>query len=256
MRLGIATDLHLTPVPRTGAWNDVVHYDRALQRLAIALRWFGEREVDAVLVLGDLTEEGDTASLVRVLDALRDATPAPAYVLGGNHDGPLLDQLAGAVREPVAVLDELRADGVRLLGRHVVQQGEYEFSLPLGELPGGDELLVLATHFPIVSRHEAVRARELKYAGDLVDAAAAAATLHDRPGPTVVLCGHLHVDDAYTGGSLLQVVTPPVVEGPGTAAVVDIEAGARPTVRRELRGLDGDAATVATWTYDGRGWSA
>lgn len=257
MRLGIATDLHLTPEPRTGEWNFPVRYDRALDRLALALGWFGEREVDAVLILGDLTEEGDRASLDRVLAALGERTPADAYVLGGNHDGPLLDALREAVRAPVAVLDELRAGGVLLVGRHCVGLGEFRFCLPLGELPGGDGLLVLATHFPVVSREAAVRARELRYAGDLVDAAEAARTLRDRPGPTVVLCGHLHVDDAYADGTLLQVVTPPVVEGPGVAAIVEIGGGDRPTVRQELRVLDGDGPGAdRTWAFDGARWTA
>jgi len=261
VRLGLATDLHLTPEPRTGHWNFDVRYDRALDRLAAALAWFGEREVDAVLILGDLTEEGDLASLHRALDALRAGTPADAYVLGGNHDGPLLDALRDAVAPPVAVLDELTgADGVLLLGRHCVEVGDFRFCLPLGELPGGDAPLVLATHFPVVSREAVVRAQELNYAGDLVDAAEAAQTLHDRPGPTVVLCGHLHVDDAYTDGTLLQVVTPPVVEGPGTAAIVEIttdsDGGAAVHVRRELRELDGDGTSIREWTFDGARWTA
>ena len=40
-RIGVVSDVHVTPdIDRTGRWNELIHYDRALPRLAKALEWF------------------------------------------------------------------------------------------------------------------------------------------------------------------------------------------------------------------------
>src|SRR3712207_5680555 len=86
-KIGVVSDVHVTQdLARTGRWNELMHYDRSLPRLAMALAWFADEDVDAIFVLGDLTEDGDTESLDQALDAIQDGVDAPTYVFAGNHD--------------------------------------------------------------------------------------------------------------------------------------------------------------------------
>ncbi|MGN6484995.1 MAG: hypothetical protein ACTHMX_11390 [Thermomicrobiales bacterium] len=55
LRLGVLTDLHLAPAgspPRR--FINAYPFERSLAMLDDALAWFGEGDIDAVAVLGDL----------------------------------------------------------------------------------------------------------------------------------------------------------------------------------------------------------
>ena len=122
------------------------------------------------------------------------------------------------------------------------------------EAPETDDLLVIATHFPLISRQRAVQARGLRYAGDLEDVEQHTQALARRTAPTVVLSGHLHVDDVHAEHRTLQLVNPPVVEGEGGASLVTIEPVG--VVHREVRALDASVRREHTYRYaDGR-WSS
>jgi predicted phosphodiesterase len=255
-RIGVVSDVHVTPdVDRTGRWNELIHYDRALPRLTMALEWFEEEDVDAILVLGDLTEDGDRDSLAQALDAVQDKVDRPTYVFAGNHDGALLGELSQQVdaRPPLALVPDGLVRGVPFGTAHVDWHGGFRFTAQL-EAPETDDLLVVATHFPLISRVRAIEARGLRYAGDLEDVETHTKTLGARTSPTVVLSAHLHVDDAHAEGRTLQLVNPPVVEGDGGASLVTVEPLG--VVHREVRALDGRARREHTYRYaDGR-WTS
>jgi hypothetical protein len=254
-RIGVISDVHVTPdIDRIGRWNELIHYDRALPRLARALQWFGDEDVDAVFLLGDLTEDGDEASLHQALDQVRECLDAPAYVLAGNHDGAVLDQLTQHVdsRPPLALVNDGIVRGVPFGTAHVTWHGGLRFTADV-HAPDTDDLLVIATHFPLISRERAIQARGLRYAGDLEDVERHTRALTKRTSPTVVLSAHLHVDDVHAEQRTLQLVNPPVVEGEGGASLVTVEPMG--TVRREVRALDVEKRSEHTYRYaDGR-WS-
>src|SRR5688572_3443684 len=160
-RIGVVSDVHVTPdVDRTGRWNELIHYDRALPRLAMALEWFEEEDVDAILVLGDLTEDGDQESLSQALDAVQDKVDRATYVFAGNHDGAVLGELSQQVdaRPPLALVPDGIVRGVPLGTAHIDWHGGYRFTAQL-EAPETDDLLIVATHFPLISRVRAIEAR-------------------------------------------------------------------------------------------------
>jgi DNA repair exonuclease SbcCD nuclease subunit len=203
-RIGVVSDVHVTPdLDRTGRWNELIHYDRALPRLAKALQWFDDEDVDAILLLGDLTEDGDEPSLKQALDQVQECVDAPTYVFAGNHDGALLDQLSQEVdaRPPLALLPDGLVRGVPFGTAHIDWHGDFRFTADL-QAPDTDDLLVVATHFPLISRSRAVQARGLRYAGDLEDVEQHTKTLAKRASPTVVLSAHLHVDDVHAEGRI------------------------------------------------------
>ena len=255
-RIGVVSDIHVTPdLDRTGRWNELIHYDRALPRLAKALQWFKAEEVDAVFVLGDLTEDGDEASLHQALDQVKECVDAPTYVFAGNHDGAALEQFSQQVdsRPPLALVPDGLVRGVPFGTAHVSWHGGLRFTAQV-EAPETDDLLVLATHFPLISRERAIQARGLRYAGDLEDVEQHTKALAKRTSPTVVLSAHLHVDDVHAEQRVLQLVNPPVVEGEGGASLVTIEPMG--IVHREVRGLDDQTRREHTYRYvDGR-WTS
>lgn len=253
-RIGVVSDLHVTPdLDRKGRWNEVIHYDRALPRLGKALAWFNDEDVDAILLLGDLTEDADEGSLRHALDHVQEAVDAPTYVLAGNHDAALLEQLSQEVdsRPPLALVPDGLIGGVPFGTAHIAWQGGGRFTADL-QAPATDDPLVVATHFPLISRRAAVLARGLRYAGDLEDVEAHTEALAARTSPTVVLGGHLHVDDAHAEGSTLQLVNPPVVEGEGGASLVTVEPIG--VVHREVRALDVELTRRHTYRYDDGRW--
>jgi predicted phosphodiesterase len=255
-RIGVVSDVHVTPdLDRTGRWNELIHYDQALPRLAKALAWFDDEDVDAVFVLGDLTEDGDPPSLGQALDLVQDGVDAPTYVFAGNHDGALLDDFSQQVdsRPPLALVPDGLVRGVPFGTAHVDWHGDDRFTATL-DVPATEDLLVIATHFPLISRQRAVQARGLRYAGDLEDVEQHTRTLSRRTAPTVVLTGHLHVDDVHTEQRTLQLVNPPVVEGDGGASVLTIEPVG--VVHREVRTLDGDRRREHTYRYVEGRWSS
>ena len=246
MRLAIVNDIHCAPPGRpNGHWNGPIRFDRALPRLEEALDWLAGSAPDALVLLGDLTEDGDDDSLLPVLERVERHESLPVMVLGGNHDGPLLDKM------PVPPAQEHA--GVTLAAATLRDEGAGSFSAELPELPE-EGLVALITHFPIVSRAESFAERDLRYAGDLVNGGELAHRLLARAAPTLVICAHLHAGDVFTEGGLLQLVLPPLVEGDGAASLVDVAAQPAPEVTFAIRTLDGSGLAEGHATFAGGRW--
>ena len=246
VRLAIVNDIHSAPAERpNGFWNGPMRYDRSLPRLDTALEWLTGSGPDILIVLGDLTEDGDDECLLPVLERLESVAPLPTIMLGGNHDGALLERLAA----PPPQEDR----GVTLMAPTLRHEGGMDFSAELTELPE-EGLVVVATHFPFVSREAAFAERDLKYAGDLVNGAEIAHRLLGREAPTVVLTAHLHAGDVFTEGGLLQIVLPPLVEGDGATSLIDVVAEPAPEVTFAIRTLDGPGLAEGHATFAGGRW--
>ena len=246
MRLAIVNDIHSAPPGRpNGFWNGPVRFDRALPRLDAALEWLTGSEPDLLVVLGDLTEDGDDSSLLPVLERVEGVLPLPALVLGGNHDGALLEKMPAPPAQEHA--------GITLVVATLRHQGGMEFSAELPDLPE-QGLVVLLTHFPIVSRAESFAERDLRYAGDLVNGGELAHRLLAREAPTVVVCGHLHAGDVFTEGGLLQIVLPPLVEGDGATTLLDVAAEPAPEVTFAIHTLEASGLAEGHATFVGGRW--
>jgi predicted phosphodiesterase len=252
-RIGVVSDIHVTPDrTKTGHWNEPIHYDRALPRLAKVLDWFAGASLDAVFILGDLTDEGDVESLRDALDACASALAVPGYVVAGNHDAQI-EHFGHEVdaRPPLAYIDDGLVGNVPFGTAHQQWHGEYRFTVDV-VAPDTDDLLLLATHYPLLSRQRALEARGLRYAGDIEDIEAQTAALARRRAPTVVLTGHLHVGDAHAEGRTLQLVNPPVVEGDGWASILAIDPVG--IVEREVRAIDASTVHRTTHRYAEGRW--
>jgi predicted phosphodiesterase len=264
-RVGIISDVHHSVQPRPGlAYHNPYDVAGALGRLRASLEWFTQEQVDAVILDGDLSDLGDRASLAGVVEAVAEGWSGPALAVPGNHDvGDRHDALARAVREVgrgrVEMASPLAGShgGLRIAGVEGLDGA--------GRLPGegwGDGLIVLASHFPLVSRADVVQRNGFKYAGDLAGREALLAGVLGHPR-TVVVNGHLHVRDSHAEGGLLQLSVAAQVEPPFEATILDIDADpAGPTVRRRAARMgrstvEGEpvlAPPDETWVLEGERW--
>jgi predicted phosphodiesterase len=229
VRLGVLSDIHVVQdVARREAWHNAYDFAGVEARLGRALELFARERVELLLVLGDLAHDGDLASLKAVLRQL--AGGPRVRLVGGNHDGR---RPSARLREAGAAAAELPgwravtvAGSVRLAGARVACRAvdRCRLARPPALATWGDGLVLLASHFPLLSRERVLARRELPYAEDLLDRAALAAPIMARSAPTVALCGHLHVRDSASAGALLQVSTGALVEPPFEATVIELRA--------------------------------
>ena len=261
MRLGVVSDVHHCVQPRPGAsYHNPYDVAGALGRLRGALQWFADEQVDAVVLDGDLADLGDGPSLAGVVEAVENCWAGPALAVPGNHDvQEHPDALARAVAEcgrggvHMASTDGTEHGGVRIAGIDRV-----DGSARLAGEAWGAGPVVVATHFPLLSRADAVQRHGLKYAGDLPGRERVLAGVLGRAG-TVVVNGHLHVRETHADGGLLQLSVAALVEPPFEATILDLE---RQTVRRRaVRMREADVAQEPvlspadeTWAFDAGRW--
>jgi hypothetical protein len=240
LKVGVITDIHVAPADSApDAWHNPYDFDGTEGRLASALELFGEEGVGAVFVLGDLAHFGDDASLARVERVLA-ASPAPTWIAPGNHD-LIVGLPAFATKQPrdarIAILTPTKEHG------HWSAAAELEL---------GDEPALVLSHFPLVSRREALSAAGLKYAGDLVDQPDLLAALQQRPTPTIVFSGHLHVRDSVAEGPVLQLLFPATIEYPFECAIVELDGGE--VRRRAIRLHDAPAESDPVLSAERERW--
>ncbi len=245
MRLGIVTDSHLAPEGAPpGLWHNAFDFDRATDHLRRALADLVDQRVDAIAMLGDLTNGGDPASLRRGLDLIAE-TGLPTLLVAGNHDhdegfAALAERTSRWLANSVTMAGAAgqQVGGIRMVGLPIAGGG-YDPGWLLRSLPvaeWGTEPVVVLSHFPVVSREREVTAAGLPYAGDFDDQRGLVTTMLARQAPTVVVHGHLHVRDAVAVGSLLQIGCAGLIEPPHEVSVLEMDANTEtPTVRVEHR---------------------
>jgi Calcineurin-like phosphoesterase superfamily domain len=226
VRFGVLTDLHrVQDSSRTASWHNAYDFAGVLPRCREALALFETERVDHVLVLGDVAHDGDLASVHDVIEIVS-ARPA-ALAVGGNHDSAEpTRRLAEAAGDSLGLPGwrAVRRGAVKVAGVRVVRrsQGGWRAARPPALRTWGDSPVLLASHFPVVSRAATLAERRLPYAGDLVGRAALEKVLVGRSAATVVACGHLHVRDSSASGSLLQLGFGALVEPPFEATILDL----------------------------------
>jgi calcineurin-like phosphoesterase family protein len=269
MRLGVLTDLHLCPpgTPPDGCHNPYA-FDQAESMLTDAIAAHLDDGVDAIAVLGDLANRGETAQVRRAAELIA-SVDLPVWLTGGNHDRDedpdLLETLA---KEPGANLaiarpDGVLVDGIRIAGLPITSPGGGS-PWHVARLPvegWGDEPVVLLSHFPVLDRERETRAAGLTYVGTFQDREAVAAPLLARKSPAIVLHGHLHLRDLATEGPVLQIGCAALIEPPHERVVLNIAADgskvhvrhlpvmASPDVRLPVIG-----PAASDWSFTGDRW--
>jgi predicted phosphodiesterase len=247
MRLGVLTDLHLRE-GGAGAWHNQLDFAGVQERFAGALERFAGVGVDAIALLGDLSDDEDRERALEAVARAGSATGLPVLAVAGNHDAPGLG----------AALAASNLESAQALGAELVPTPVSDGTVVALELRDPATMLVLS-HFPVLALQGELERRGLKYAGDHPRRDALARWLDHRAGPALLLAGHLHVRAAFPDGPRLHLQLGPLIEHPYDATLVEIhDAGLRLTAtslpgaawETETRLAPGDAA----WHEAGGRW--
>lgn len=203
--------------------------------------------IDRLVVLGDLADDGDQASLGEALDLL-EASSAPSVVCMGNHD---------CEERLTALVEAVEGRRTELAGVLLSDAGDDEHD---GALSGGsDPEGAVLSHFPLLATEAALAAAGLAHPGDLMNREVLARQLAEGP-PVIVLSGHLHVRGVLAAGPVLQVLAPALIEPPWQCLVLDVTesaVGLRAVATAPVP--DGIRLPVlgpaeSTWRFDGGRW--
>ena len=184
VRIGVLSDLHCELEPTGSRWINDFEPERLDERLDAALAWFAEARVDLILLLGDIVQFANQADLEHAFSRLAASEVAPLATVGGNHDLRLGDEFAERAREyGIRLLHEEPLDlaGVRVSGVAVARGAAPPQYVGQHADGGGDgALVVVASHFPILSEASRLAAAGLPYPGDLVNRAELEVTAAER----------------------------------------------------------------------------
>jgi predicted phosphodiesterase len=230
------------------------HLDR---RTDAALAWFSEAQVELILLLGDSVQFANPSDLAHVFARLAAADVAPLAAVNGNHDIRLGEEFARCAREHGLRLlydEPLELAGVAFVGVAVGRGAAPPQYVGRVEPRAADAgLVVVVSHFPVLSEAARVTAAGLPYPGDLVNRADLEGQLRADARPKLVLCGHIHARCSTHGGQLLQLTSGAVIEPPFDAAIVELDAESL-TVRRTARRLGDIAVTDPVFAPDDERW--
>lgn len=234
LRIAILTDIHAAPADWPAAnWHDRFEPANGANLAAAAVLELAKRDVDIAFVLGDITNNGDDASLDDVLAQVV-KLGTTTWLVSGNHDlrvsGDALargiERAEGPLQLPNLPGDAVKGD-VMVAGLTFAGLTDAEVRLTQRPDPAAwdDRVVLLLSHYPIISRKSESLAAGWKYAGDPKGLDGVADVLAARAVPTISFHGHLHLGDAVARGSYLQLGFPALAETGHHAAVVNIAGG-------------------------------
>lgn len=257
MRIGVLSDLHCELEPAGSRWINDFEPEELDRRTDAALAWFSEAEVDLILLLGDIVQFENPSDLAHVFARLAAADVAPLATVNGNHDLRLGEEFAERAHEHgIRLLYEepFDVDGIAVTGV-VVERGPVppQYVGRFAGWAGQPDLVVVASHFPVLSEATRVAAAGLPYAGDLVNRADLEGLLGGDPLPKVLLSGHIHSRCSAQNGPLLQCTVGAMIEPPFDATIVEIDARAG-SVSRAARRFGEIAVTDPVFAPDDERW--
>lgn len=272
MKLGIVTDTHLAP-PDAPPAKHINPYDFMNQRrrFVAALDHFRSTGVDAIVHLGDLTNGPDAVIAEEGLDLLA-ATGLPVWLIAGNHDvedGAATHAARIAARSGRGLSTPehpgLEIDGVRIAALSGIDTGDrLRWNVTVPDVSGWlDRPLLLFCHYPLRSMRQEVNAAGFKYSGDILAIEQTTASVLGRPGPSIVVHGHLHARVELADRGLLQLGCASIIEPPHEFAVLAVDHldGALDVRVERFPELGDDAAfpviapVRSHWQWSGGAWS-
>jgi len=237
----VLSDIHVAPAGRApSAWHNRLHYETALDRLDAGVRLAEAHAAAALLLAGDLADDGGDESLDRLLRLASTAT-MPVWAAPGNHDAyQATDALTRAVRRAgsavrvVSPTWEGLGEGIFVAGPRLAPTAEWGvFAVePPMPSPADAELAVWLTHYPVLAHAERFAEHDLKFAEDAQGRGAVEQELRALARPLLVISGHLHARDTVADGPILEITASPSIEAPFEMTLVEVRAD------------DGVAATI------------
>lgn len=214
--LGVLSDLHLGPcgAPAT-MFNQPVEIGKARERTTEALNALPE--VDALAILGDLSDTANSADYEFLLESLANRARL-TYLIAGNHDVPHDKTAANALNRAIAErqlsdvaippVGGIPFSWIRVASAPIYRTRDgFENDIRTDGLPlptGRPEPLLWLSHFPVLSVRHYLESAGLRYAGDLDNCREVEKSLRSYGAPVIVLNGHLHARTHAVSGNILQ----------------------------------------------------
>jgi Calcineurin-like phosphoesterase len=271
VRLGVLTDMHLAePGTADSRWIGRQPLGESASLLSRAMDRLAGMDLDGLVLLGDLTQDGSGSQLAMLADVLS-GWGTPVWAVHGNHDlGQAPDPLnAPDASHLVTVPGPAGIDvqGIWLAAGMLAAIGQdaayREAAVPQPRLWPRGQLAVWLSHFPVADIRPVLMQAGLPHPGDLVNRADVMAVLAGRSGPVLVLAGHTHVRATAAAGRALQLSFPALIEEPHELSVLELgtEAG-QPLVTRTAHALAaavpmgrGDLTPVTeAWAFRSDSW--
>ncbi|MHB0939541.1 MAG: metallophosphoesterase family protein [Armatimonadota bacterium] len=260
MKFGIISDLHLGHAG-DGHWHNRLLYDQADIIARAAVEALNGQELDAVFVLGDISQAGEERQL-RLAKEILSGLEASWFVLPGNHDRPavcsgLFDRVFRGRQVPEFILH----NGMVIVGlREQIpepgkQPAHYQFE-PRKATAFLEQLerslagtLLLFSHFPFVDGSAWAEEHAGKDAGCFENGEAflsRAAGMVD--GVTAAFSGHQHWHRITAGPAWTHCTTASLIEYPMEVRLVTLEGD------RLQIGTLAVAETLAASSLNGAEW--
>jgi predicted phosphodiesterase len=267
IRLGIVSDLHWASGSHASAsWHNEFDFDGVPERLRSALTYFRQAHANAVVIAGDLSQDGDLASTKAVLAAVKDGWPGLVLAVNGNHECiETDDQLDRALGTEGHFLDVrgTRVKDVAIAGVPIECEGGVFSRLRGSEAdakwPAGPRVVI--SHYPLLSQAARLSCHGYPYPGDLIGGSTLAERLAEDREPTVAISGHIHARTSSSKGALLQLTLGALVEPPFECALIELSSGGSEVVtcRRTSKRLGPSnavhdpvfSADSESWEYEG-----
>jgi Calcineurin-like phosphoesterase len=273
-RFAVLSDTHLAP-PGTpdGMWNNVTCLSTSHDLLAAAVADIAAAGIGDVVLLGDVSDGGDPRMIAKALQVVTTAGMR-AWTVPGNHDATVSpDAIAEAVKlSPGSTLIAQECPDswpdIAMYG-HGLRSNDRGQTCEAINLPNPAgicaQLLLWATHYPVLSQYGRFRTSGLRYPGDLRNLSDIATCITRFNGPVLILHGHLHAAAIKHAGPMLQIGVPAAVEWPHawTEAKIKITES-EITVQTALKPIPGTwpasvtttvlCKTIQNWTFTSRRW--
>ena len=81
-RFGVVAEIHRAPAGHRVSWHNEMLLDRSDKLLALALKQIAAQQVDAVVLLGDLTSTADDASFEKVREMATEGEVSSSWLFG------------------------------------------------------------------------------------------------------------------------------------------------------------------------------
>ena len=235
-RFGVLSDLHLGRSMPGRGHNRLLH-DQAETLACLAVAALNRQPLDAVFVLGDLTDDGTPQQVDRARHILSSLIH-PWYVVPGDHDrmavrSGVFDQLLGSQAAPAyfrisdgigvvslredaeAVTDAFRFDGLSAARSLAALQADTP------------RTLLVLSHFPLVCQRTWAAVHNGRHAACPPDGplllSHLSACVRQR---VVVLCGHQHWHHSRDGANWVQCATGSMLEYPMEVRMVTLAGDA------------------------------
>ncbi|HET9662164.1 MAG TPA: metallophosphoesterase family protein, partial [Thermomicrobiales bacterium] len=253
------------------AWQNTVDLPHAVELLDAGLDWLAGQRLDALVLLGDLTEAADKESFAVVQERAL-ALGAPVLAVPGNCDVDPVERSLSAFQEirgeRVAISPALLSLLPGCMMELVHLGGEPRSKLLRGVRPSQSSLApdvqLVLTHYPVLELESDLTAKGFRHSGDLTNRGEIEEELRTRNTPIVIVHGHLHVHDARISGSLLHLSCGALVEPPHLVHIVEVDMeDGRIDVRRHAHSVRNDAVERLpvfapldqAWVWDGICWT-